>query len=290
MNNTCHRPWFCFSPKSLSINSSTSIDETLEDYCETNLDEILHLKRTYSLDKSPRKMKQSRSNGFIQKTKTRHKKRSCCLTEFCNATKRNIREKRPLTLTQQILAPIVTLKDLISSSSSENESLRPVVVSLSAHSLEECVYCSSESALSIKTDPNNNHFDETSIHSLNLRHSVELYLSSNTSLNEQFDLSSISSEQYASIKETKQLSLCEINEIIYAIHSDIDDDGERNETIDSLALALRDVAEEIPVARNEPEQQPPGLGQIVVRAVMYEIVMRLFSFYLLILVCCVRFT
>jgi hypothetical protein len=281
-------------------------------------------------------MKQSRSSGFIQK-KTRHKKRineqsrSCCLIEFCNTTKRNIREKKPLTFTQQIFAPIVTLKDLISSSSSsENSSLPPAVASLTPQSSskslfdpsvsnyrlksnlinrqysleeqshpEECVYCSSESALSIKTDPNNNHLDETSIHSLNLRHSVELYLSPNISLNEQFDLSSISSEQCASIKETKQLSLCEINEIIYAIHSDIDDNDQRNETLDSLALALREVADEIPVVGyddertivpNEPPPPPPGMGQIIVRAVMYEIVMRLFSFYLLILLCCVRFT
>jgi hypothetical protein len=255
-------------------------------------------------------MKQSKSNGFIRK-KFRHKKRmneqtrSCCLIEFCTTTKKNIREKKPLTLTQQIFAPIVTLKDLISSSS-DIEPLPSAQISLTPRSsspihslsnLEECIYCSNESALSIKTDPNNNHLDEISIHSLNLRHSVELYLSSNCSLNEQIDLSSIASEQHVSIKETKQLSLCEINEIIYAIHSTIDDNVERNQTLDALALSLREVAEEIPVIGqdertiilNEPPP-PPGLGQILVRAVMYEIVMRLFSFYLLILLCCVRFT
>jgi hypothetical protein len=339
VNNTCHRRWFCFSNKSLSINSNTSI----EDYCETNLDDILHLKRTYSLDKSPRKMKQSRATGYIRKT-FRYKKRmnqqtrSCCLIEFCNTTKKNIKEKKPLTFTQQIFAPIVTLKDFISTSSNDSEPVPPALISITPQSSykslydptpkssvihsyislsnyrfksnfsysleeqshpEECLYCSSESALS---NPNNNHFDEISIHSLNLRYSVQMYLSSNSSLNEQFDLSSISSEQQASIKETKQLSLCEINEIIYAIHSTIENNDERNETLDALASSLREVAEEIPVIDertiipNElerpppPPPPPPGLGQILVRAVMYEIVMRLFSFYLLILLCCVRFT
>jgi hypothetical protein len=124
-----------------------------------------------------------------------------------------------------------------------------------------------------------------------------MYLSSNTSLNEQFDSSSISSEQHTTINETKHLSLCEINEIIYAIHSTIDNNNERNETINALALSLRQVAEEIPAVlqdeiiaiANVPEP-PPGLGQVLVRAVMYEIVMRLFSFYLFILMCCARLT
>jgi len=339
-------------------------DDTINDYCETNLDDILHLKRTFSIDKSPRKIKHLKSSGYIKKT-NRYKKRtnkrikSCCLIEFCNTTKKNIKEKKPLTLTQQIFAPIVTLKDLISSSFSSNDTL-PEVVSiapalmtitpesscksllfdrLSSNSIprtlivhsysslsnyrlksnlnnrqyslekdihcEECPYCSSESALSIKTDPNNNNLDQISIHSLNLLHAVEMYLTSTNSLNEQNDLSSISSEQHASINEIKQLNLCEINEIIYAIHSTSDNNNERNETLDALALSLRQVAEEIPVISqdnddeiiaiaNEPELPPPpvegGLGQILVRAVMYEIVMRLFSFYLLILICCVRLT
>jgi hypothetical protein len=314
-------------------------------------------------------MKHSRSSGFIIK-KNRHKKRkrSCCLSEFCSTTRKNIKEKKELTFTQQIFAPIVTLKDMmstsfsVSSSSSSNDtkpiplpeeaSIAPAPITITPQSssksllfdppllistskpslthsysslsnyrlklnlnkrqysleeqihLEECLYCSSESALSIKTDPNNNHLDQISIHSLNLLHSVEMYLSSNTSLNEQYDLSSISSEQHASLNETKQLSLCEINEIIYAIHSTIDNNTERNETLDALALSLRQVAEEIPIIlRDEdeiipianvpeppPPPPPPGFGQILVRAVMYEIVMRLFSFYLLILMCCARFT
>jgi len=118
-----------------------------------------------------------------------------------------------------------------------------------------------------------------------------MYLSSNNSSHELFDLSSISSEQHLIIQDIKQLNLCEINEIIYAIHSDIENNDERNEILDSLALSLRQVAEEIPVVLQEeqvipPEnlpEQPPGLGQILVRAVMYEIVMKLFSFYLLLL-------
>jgi hypothetical protein len=296
-------------------------------------------------------MTYSRSSGYIKKRiqyKKRNNKRikSCCLVEFCNTKKKNIKEKKQLTFTQQIFAPIVTLKDLISTSFSSNDTLtqeaptltpesscksllfdrlssnsipRPLLIhsysSLSNYRLklnrqysleehihfEECPYCSSESALSIKTNPNNNNFDEISIHSLNLLHAVEMYLSSTNSLNEKFDLSSISSEQHASINEMKQLNLCEINEIIYAIHSTSDNNNERNETLDALALSLRQVAEEIPVISqdnneiiaiaNEPE--PPvqeGLGQILVRAVMYEIVMRLFSFYLLILMCCIRLT
>jgi hypothetical protein len=118
-----------------------------------------------------------------------------------------------------------------------------------------------------------------------------MYLSSNNSSHELFDLSSISSEQHLTIQENKQLSLCEINEIIYAIHSDIENDNERNEVLDSLALSLREVAEETPVVLQEEQaiavvdipEPPPGLGQILVRAVMYEIVMKLFSFYLLLL-------
>ncbi len=366
MNNTCHKRWFCFLHKSLSINSNTSlsslsilIDETIKDYCETNLDDILHLKRTFSLDKSPRKIRHLQSSGYINKKKIfRYKKqtKSCCLTEFCHRTKKNIKEKKELTLTQQIFAPILTLKDLISTSSSSSNDTKPVSlleeppITITPQSLlsdplssistpkpllvhsysslsdcrlksnlnhrqysleeqihsEECRYCSSESALSKKTNPNNNNnqSDQISIHSLNLLHSVEMYLSSNNSLNDQIDLSSIASEQHASITEIKQLSLCEINEIIYAIHSTIDNNNERNQTLDALALSLRQVAEEIPVVLQDehemitianvpeppPPPPPPGLGQILVRAVMYEIVMRLFSFYLFILMCCARFT
>jgi len=127
--------------------------------------------------------------------------------------------------------------------------------------------------------------------SLNLFHAVEMYLSSNNSSHELFDLSSISSEQHLTMQDIKQLNLCEINEIIYAIHSDIENNDERHEILDSLASSLRQVAEETPVVLQEeqvipPEnvpEQPPGLGQILVRTVMYEIVMRLFSFYILLL-------
>ncbi len=273
-----------------------------------------------------------------------------------------------MTFTQQILAPIVTLKDLISTSFSISSStsitsddkpipplpettLSPLSVNetpqLSCKSLsfdpslsiistpksflvhsytslsnyriksnltkrqysleeqihnEECVYCSSENALTIKPDSNNNNnnntnFEKISLQSLNLFHAVEMYLSSNNSSHELFDLSSISSEQHLTIQETKQLSLCEINEIIYAIHSDNEiTNDERNEILDSLTSSLRQVAEETPVILQEEQEiaainipeplpPPPGLGQILVRAVMYEMVMKFFSFILLVLMC-----
>ncbi|CAF4987558.1 unnamed protein product, partial [Rotaria socialis] len=109
-----------------------------------------------------------------------------------------------------------------------------------------------------------------------------MYLSSNNSSYELLDLSSISSEQHATLQDTKQLSLCEINEIIYAINSDIENENERNEILDSLASSLRQVAEETPLVTQEQQaiaanpadlpEQAPGLGQILVRAVMYDIV------------------
>jgi hypothetical protein len=165
---------------------------------------------------------------------------------------------------------------------------------------EQCPYCSSESALTaFKVDSNNNQFEQMSLHSVQLVHAVELYLSANNSLNELADQSSISWEQATIISEGKQLSLCEINEIIYAIHTDSDDTTERNETLDALAMSLRDVAEEMPFALPDDDRLLPNinvdgrvvqpeLGQVLARTVMYEIVMRLFSFYLLTLVCYAR--
>ncbi|CAF4151749.1 unnamed protein product [Rotaria sordida] len=48
-------------------------------------------------------------------------------------------------------------------------------------------------------------------------------------------LSSISSEEYATIDETKQLNLCKINQVIYTIRSTIDNDNsQRNEILDAL--------------------------------------------------------
>jgi hypothetical protein len=250
-------------------------------------------------------MQHSRSDGLIKRRICYRKQiKACCLSTLF------IREKKELTFKQQTFAPMVTVKDLVPSSQSSYKSLSidpsstPQSVLIHNHQSsveeeeEECLYCSSETALSIKTDLNNNHLDETSVHSLNLLHAVDMYLSSNNSLNEQFDLSSIHSEQHASINQTKQLNLCEINEIIYAIHSTIENNNERNETLDALASSLRQVAEEIPIVLEEEDRiaienrpQPlPGFGQILARAVMYEIVMRLFSFYLLILICCTRFT
>lgn len=225
------------------------MDENLEDYCETNLDDILHFKRTFSLDKSPRKIQSFKPSRTIHK-----KKRSCCLTKFCRGKSRR--------------TPII---------STPTSSIAP-----------ECRYCSSESALSLKLDPNNNHLDDDH-QSLKLFHAVELYLSSNSSLNEFSDCSSIISENQIIIQENKQLNRCEINEIIYAIHSSIDNEQERTETLDALVLSLREVSEDLPMNIREddddqrPLPPPPGFGQIFVRVIMYEFVMRLFSFYLLIL-------
>lgn len=337
----------------------------MNDYCETSLDDIVHLKGIITMENisSTLNMKHKKLNGYRKKRKRLKKQKSktesCCLTTLFNSNK----AKKDLTFTQQILAPIVTLKDLISTSFSISSSLSspsltnkeksiqqlsetktfPRLINetpqLSCKSLsfdpslsiistpksflvhsytslsnyriksnfnkhqysleeqihnEECVYCANENALPIKNDPNNNSLERISLQSMNLVHAVEMYLSSNNSSHELFDISSISSEQYLTSHETKQLSLCEINEIIYAIHTDIENDNERNDILDSLALSLRQVAEETPVIL--PEEQPvvivpqenppdPGFGQIFVRAVMYDIVMKLFSFYLLMLMC-----
>ena len=227
----------------------------MDENLETNLDDILHFKRTFSLDKSPRKIQSSKRSRTIQK-----KKRSCCLTKLCRRKSRRI--------------PITTVKEFLSTPTS---SITP-----------ECRYCSSESALSLKLDPNNNHLDDLSHQSLKLFHAVELYLSSNSSLNEFSDCSSIISENHVIIQENKQLNRCEINEIIYAIHSSIDDEQERTETLDALVSSLREISNDLPMNIRDDDNQrplppPPGLGQIFVRVIMYEFVMRLFSFYLLIL-------
>jgi hypothetical protein len=375
VNCSCSKRWFCLTEKSSSISDDTSSsistptdDVSMKDYCETSLDDIVNLKTRFTFDNLSYKIKRTRSNGYIKKKKKRSKQRqtkSCCLAVFFNSTKQNPHQKKKdLTFTQQILAPIVTLKDLISTSfsisssspslTSDEKTITPIFESttspinrnetpqLSCKSLsfdpslsiistpksflvhsytslsnyriksnllkheysleeqihnEECLYCSNENALTIKTDPNNNHFEQISLQSINLFHAIEMYLSSNNSSHDLFDLSSISSEHHLSMQETKQLSLCEINEIIYAIHSDIENDNERNQILDSLATSLRQVAEEIPVVLQEeqtipppmnipePPPPPPGLGQILARAVMYEIVMKLFSFYILLLMC-----
>ena len=144
----------------------------------------------------------------------------------------------------------------------------------------------------MKIDSNNNQFEfeDVSIHSLHLLHAVEMYLSANNSLNEAADLSSIGAEEQTIVNEIPSLSLCEINEIIFAIHSSSDSTDERNETLDALASSLREVAEETPfhqqaLAQADAREVPEELGQIVVRAVLYEIVMRLFTFSLLVLLC-----
>jgi hypothetical protein len=336
---------------SISTPINDDDDDSIHDYCETSLDDIIHLKGIVTFENISSHIKRTRSSGYIMKKRRKKKRyerrtRSCCLSML-----KKKHRKKNLTFTQQILAPIVTLKDLISTSfsisssstsfTSDDKPIPPLPTvtpqfsckslsfdpslsiistpkSLLVHSYtslsnyrikshlikrqysleeqihnEECTYCSSENALAIKTDSNNNTnntLEKISLQSMNLFHAVEMYLSSNNSSHDLFDLSSISSEQHLTIHDTKQLNLCEINEIIYAIHSDIENNDERTEILDSLALSLRQVAEETPVVLpveqpvNLPEP-PPGLGQILVRAIMYEIVMKLFSFYLFVLMC-----
>lgn len=217
------------------------MDENLEDYCETNLDDILHLKRTFSLDKSPRKIQSSKLSRTIQK-----KKHSCCLMKFCRRRSKYLPTRAPITIVSTPTSSIT----------------------------HDCRYCSSESALSLKLDPNNNHLDDRSV---SLVHAVELYLSSNQCS----ECSSIISEKSMFIHETKQLNRCEINEIIFAIHSSIDDEQERNATVDALVSSLREISEDLPMNirdddHHRPPPPPPGLAQIFIRAVMYEFVMRLF--------------
>ncbi|CAF0856291.1 unnamed protein product [Adineta steineri] len=373
VNCSCSKRWFCLSHKSPSSSSSTihsplssissSIDQCfIRDYCETSIDDIVNLKGILTFEKlSSFHIKRTRSNGYIRKKQhlkkyQQRRTKSCCLSALFQSTKKNFYDKKKdLTCTQQILAPIVTLKDLISSSfslsssaslSSDDKAISPLSdtilsptikndtpsfsckslsfdpslsiistpKSLLVHSYtslsnyriktnitkrqysleeqihnEECTYCAHENALPLKFDSNsnnnnnnNNNFEKISLQSFNLIHAVEMYLSSNNTSHDLFDISSLSSEQHATIQETKQLNLCEINEIIYAIHSDIDNNNERNEILDSLASSLRQVAEETPIIpsdeqilpiNNIPEPpQPPGLGQILARAVMYDIV------------------
>ncbi|CAF1599774.1 unnamed protein product, partial [Adineta ricciae] len=326
MNKTYRKQCCCVSQNSVSSCLSTPTDEPIYDYCETNLDDLAYIKRTLLLNKSARKLQR----GHVQKRKAKRKRlRSCCFLTLCQQTKKNMSEQKQLTLTQQIVAPIVTLKDLISVSSSSSCSSTDTkrvrlpkqqsIVSQSSMSTpkslffrtytslsnylgrsnlrtcqpsvdvqihhEEFRYCSSNSSLSIKTDPNqNDHLDEISLHSLRLLHAVDMYLSSNSSLYEHFDSTSVVSEKCAILKETDRLSLCEINEIICAIHSTSEDVNERNETLDALASSLLEVAEEIPVILPDdqienivadnllPPPAPEGVGQILARAVMYEIV------------------
>ncbi|CAF4228575.1 unnamed protein product [Rotaria sp. Silwood2] len=355
--------WFCLSDKSsfLSNTSSSSLstpvdDVSIKDYCETSLDDIVHLNGIITFEDLSKHIKHSRSSGYIKRKKHCLKKRkkrrtkSCCLLTLCSSAKKNLnRNKKDVTFTKQIFAPIVTLKDLISSSFSLSSSLslpnddKPVAplhdsplsstivnetpqssckslifdpplsiistpksflvhsytsvsnyhikpsMNVRQHSLEEeihneeCIYCSNENVLSLKIDSNNNNsnnnnnFENLSLQSINLLHAIEMYLSSNNSSYELFDLSSISSEQHVTVQETKQLNLCEINEIIYAIHSDIENDNERNEILDSLATSLREVADETPLVRQEQQaivapadlpEQPPRFGQILVRAII----------------------
>ena len=231
MNSSCQKRLFCLAQKSFSIES----------YDETDLDEYANRKRTFSFDKSPRKI-----NRLTQIKPT---KPTCCLIEFCHRTKTKFKAKKQ-----------TNVSDSTSSS-------------VSIADLNPCVYCSNENSLPVS-----------------LCYAVERYLSS-ISLNTLVDCQSVSSKQTnAEINETEErLSLCEINEIIYAIHMDMENDVERKETLDALASSLREVAEEIPVNTNSDEivEQPATLGRILARAVVYEIVMRLFSFYLFLLAYCI---
>ena len=307
-------------------------------------------------------IKHTESNRYTRKKsclKKRKKKgtRFCCLLALFNSARANFSQKRADSIfAQHIFAPVVTLKDVASTSFSKSSSSQPLSLAINDKSItsfamstvsptivhrtpkssmsfdpslpvvstpksflvhsytslsnyriksniierkysleeeihkEECIYCSSANALPMKVDSKNNNCEQISLQSTDLLHAIEMYLSSNNASYDLFDLSSISSEQQATVQETKQLSLCEINEIVYAIHSDIENETERNEILGSLASSLRHIAEEYPVVQQEqtivaadvPEQLP-GLGQILIRALMYEIVMKLFSFYLLLL-------
>ncbi|CAF1044044.1 unnamed protein product, partial [Didymodactylos carnosus] len=120
---------------------------------------------------------------------------------------------------------------------------------------------------------------------IDLLHAADAYLSSTNdfSLNTSLDTSSGSDmPQQAQAISTIQssLSLCELNEIIYAINTteDISID-EREHTLNSLATSLREVANETSERIHEVNPVPdaqdqPLLGHPVIRAVMYEIVMR----------------
>ncbi|CAF2449410.1 unnamed protein product [Rotaria sp. Silwood2] len=391
--------------KSISANSNPSlltipIDDTRRDYWETNLDDITHLNETSSFNKSSKKQKSSQLNEYKRK-KNHHQHRnknvtkSCGLSKLFRKKKKKKKDKKELTITQQISLPIITSKDLISTSLPEtslfsSNDIKPIPpleessitstqvttnniesiplpeefptistqittnnsksillseepstiatqvtierqpsckslsllfdssspistpkssmiesntssssyhlnssLDYSEDSLKEdilekddCPYCSSESLSSIKNDfddNNNNSLEEISDHSLNFSYAKEMYLSSTSSINEECDLSILSSEEYASIDETKQLNLNEFNEIIYTIHSTVDDNknnnnnNQRDEILDALASSLQHVAqetssglqnneEEVPAIRNIPEQAP-GLDQIFVRAV-----------------------
>ena len=319
MNRSCPKNWFCFSHKTLSDSSSTSsavstpIDENLNDYCETNLDDIYQ-------PESKQKRKQKR----IFKLKRKYFRRFCC-------SKKKIQRKR-------LIAPLATLREIFSTSfsiSSSNsirkETTTNIVVvptpdlslkssifdrnlpistpkssivhsytSLSTYRLksnsfqrnfssleeilhrDECQFCSSSTALSTQTDSNNNQFE--------LFHAVELYLSTTNSSIDVEELSSMSSEQRTIMSHVNTLSLCEINEILYAIETSSETTAERNRTLDALALSLREVAEETPFHQRDLTQTNPPvievqqeLGQILLRAVMYEVVMRFLHFYFLVL-------
>ena len=155
---------------------------------------------------------------------------------------------------------------------------------------EECRYCSDDKAISLPFHSDVQTLDRTPLQSWALRHAVERYLSPAHSSHDYFDTSSASSEQHrANGDSQRHLNLCEINEIIYSIHSDIDDSHQRNEILQSLATSLRQVAEQTPIASNPVEplaSLDQSLDQTLGRAMTYELVMKLFSFYLLLLTYC----
>ncbi|CAF1614707.1 unnamed protein product [Rotaria magnacalcarata] len=364
-NNTFHNRWLCFSHKSLSTSSKSSslimtIDYSIEDYCETNLDDMINFNGTVSYDKSS-KIKNSRSSEYLRKTlRQRNKKqtKSNILPKLFHKKNKIIKEKEDLTCTQQILVPMSTSKHVISTSFSEtslssSKDIKqlalpepPLIIPVeiivtpepsykslshnppspisthkssvpqsntsssnyhlksslnySQYSFEEgtfdkdCPYCSGEDELSIKTDSNHRSVQEISQRSFNILHASEVYLSSNNSMNEQCDSSSVLSAEYATIDETKQLHSCEINEIMQAIHSTFDNNyNQRDEILDALASSLEHVAEETSSILQDEEdiltdmnipEPAQGLDQIFVRAVIYEIMMRLLSFHLLVLI------
>lgn len=149
---------------------------------------------------------------------------------------------------------------------------------------KNCPYCSSESGLSTQNDSDSK---DLSPHPLNLLYASELYLSSNNTINQECDISSVLSEEHATVDENNDLVLCEINEIINAINTAFNiNNDQREEILDALASSLEQVAEETSSTLHDeedvltnvnPHEPVQGLDQIFVRAIIHEI-MRFLSF------------
>ena len=335
---------------------STSFDDaSIRDYCETTLDDIVHLHDSFTLSGSTRYLDDTDSSDSLHNgTRSRkHPETSCCLTDLFKAKKKGWKVSR------QRLAPVVTLTQLISTSfsvsssstsssngkksvthdddlpSSSTMTKRPFGSSsktilfdpsssgtstpksflvhshrsisnyrMQAHmnpyereySLEEqchreeCRYCSDDKAISLPFHSNVHNFDLTSLECWELLHAVKRYLSSANVSSEYFEPSAVSSDQHRAYDDNHQhLSLCEINEIIFSVYSDIDDRDQRNEILQSLATSLRQAVERTPTTSNPIvpfASLDQSLDPILDRVRTYDRVMKLCSFYLLLLVYC----